>query len=155
MSFAVIIRIKDIAGEMLEERAVGLEDFLDGLAKEVAQGIELKASLEQAPVRTGKLARSIVSRRESPGVYEVGSSIPYAIFTEYGTKYIKVGTPTDPRKIWKYKSSKRFSSTMPWLRATAEKRARGLSASIKRRVDAYLESGVDPAGRKSAFRLGA
>lgn len=72
--------------------------------------------------RAGELRQSIayeVKRQGSTVRGAVGSDVKQAKFTEFGTRYIEVGTPQAPRTTWPAKalSGTESNETMPWLRA--------------------------------------
>lgn len=50
----------------------------------------------------------------------VGTNVEHAIFSEFGTRRIKVGTPERPRTVWPAKSRTGTTSPewMPWLRSS-------------------------------------
>lgn len=50
----------------------------------------------------------------------VGSNVKQALFTEYGTRHIDVGTPESPRTDWpaKHTGSPGVHEWMPWLRSS-------------------------------------
>jgi len=51
------------------------------------------------PVKTGMLKDSIYIRKISPGVYQMGATMYYGIWHEYGSYNIKEGTIDNPNLI--------------------------------------------------------
>ena len=127
----------------MEENATKLEKAVFSAMVDTATDVE-NSAVKRAP-RSARLRKRRSSRGGgarlsgslASGVFRlgktivgfVGTNVPYAKYTEFGTKGkggIKVGTPKSPRTSWKAKSARqaagaafagRGEQSMPWLRA--------------------------------------
>ncbi|MCS7110502.1 MAG: HK97 gp10 family phage protein [Candidatus Caldarchaeum sp.] len=70
-----------------EEAVARVDEFLGRLADSIAE-----KARQNAPVRTGRLRQSIVSRKTAPLEHVVEATAPYAGYVEYGT------SKTPPRR---------------------------------------------------------
>lgn len=57
-------------------------------------------------VQTGKLRQSIFARKVKPGLYEVGTNLPYGVYHELGITYSRVGFQKRPFILPAVKRSK-------------------------------------------------
>jgi len=70
------------------------DDFIHAIVKETAKLMRILA-----PRYTGDLEGSIRVVKISVGVYDIIIDAPHARFTEYGTRYIDIGTVTCPKAV--------------------------------------------------------
>ena len=69
------------------------------------------------PMKTGRLMLSITRHKINPLTWEIGTSVPYANYVEYGTYRMTAGTPENP---FIYTSSNgKYPSYRPFLRSAA------------------------------------
>jgi len=72
-----------------------------------------------APRHTGRMAASVtweLGRRGGALIARYGVSVPYARFTEFGTRRFAVGTVLSPRTVWPAKVRRgSVLDTAPWL----------------------------------------
>jgi hypothetical protein len=88
-----------------------LDDFMQRLVKMIKYN---------APRKTGALIASVSYEKLSKDTYRINVSAtnergePYPYFLEFGTKYIRVGTPENPRV---YQSSSGKMAQLPYVRS--------------------------------------
>ena len=70
------------------------QEFLQTLVEETQKLMKILA-----PRYTGLLENSIVVTQLSPNTFKLSIEVPYAKFTEYGTRYIDIGTVEAPMYV--------------------------------------------------------
>lgn len=112
-----VVRAFQQAGTILEGEAKRRAPVGTAAARRGEGGRLLKST------RGGQLKQSITHAVERPtrgmivGVY--GTNVKYAMFPEFGTRNIQVGTPRNPRTSWAALRARggRGRQTMPYLRS--------------------------------------
>jgi HK97 gp10 family phage protein len=82
-----------------------------------------------APVDTGNLINSVYAEKKGKGEYSIVVDVPYAIFLEYGTRYIDIGTIRSPKSVIS-KSGK--ASYRPFMRPAIWKMNQSFPQYVKR-----------------------
>jgi len=92
----------------------------------------------RCPVHLGTLRQSIayeVKRKRAEVIGVVGTDVEYAPFVEFGTRFIKVGTPSSPRTSWAAKRATGAArETMPYLRSAIYAKRRRITKALERAV---------------------
>jgi HK97 gp10 family phage protein len=86
VEFSLEIDVQDFAEKMRKLDRVTQESVQQALMS-IAEEVVLRAR-QLAPVRTGRLVQSIFAQVLSNWVVKIGCYVPYALFQEFGTRYI-------------------------------------------------------------------
>jgi HK97 gp10 family phage protein len=86
VEFSLEIDIQDFPAKMRRLDYATQESVQQALM-DTAQEVVLRAR-QLAPVRTGRLAQSISAQILSNWVVKIGCYVPYALFQEFGTRYV-------------------------------------------------------------------
>lgn len=95
---------------MIRIQVLGLKELIEKTKSEnVEKGLNdamrivmndaKEMAVHNASIKTGKLRKSIFMKKVGSMLYNMGAKVPYAVYQEFGTKFINIGTVENPRYI--------------------------------------------------------
>lgn len=87
VEFTVEVDDENFSGKM-EKLDEATQEYVQDALTQNAQEIMFRAR-QLAPVRTGRLIQSIYAQIVSQWVVKIGCYVPYALFQEFGTRFIQ------------------------------------------------------------------
>ena len=116
---AIIKTLREIKKETLRK----LEEAFKAGAMDFAREAKKRVPVDKNILRPS--IRWAVEKTPTGFRGAVGTNVQHAIYTEFGTKRIKVGTPEHPRTSWPAKQATRGKPSAAVQRALARRAARG------------------------------
>jgi HK97 gp10 family phage protein len=86
IKFEVAVENEDFQRKM-ERLPESIRKWVQQALQQIAQMVMMRAR-QLAPVRTGRLMQSIYAQMEGEYAFKVVCYVPYALFVEFGTRYI-------------------------------------------------------------------
>lgn len=111
------------------------------LAEELVKRI-VRSAKRFGPRHKGDLVKSISYQRIGPNKFKIVATAtnekgePYPVFLEFGTRFIKIGTPSSPRV---YRTSSGKTAHLPYIRSAIWRstQQKDIDAVVKKLLDIY------------------